>query len=93
MGQILLCDASHRPHLRRCGLQADRGTVFLECYYQPFKAAGNAAAVPAPGAKNANMSLGISKKKLTAQHKGVLTVTLIKCIDLDVSVMPIKAVL
>lgn len=66
-------------------MQADRGTIFLEMFYQPFRAAGDKAAVPAPGAKNPNMTLGISKKTLTADHKGVLTVTLIRCIDLEVS--------
>lgn len=66
--------------------------MFLECFYQPFKAAGNAAAMPAPGAKNANMNLGMSKKNLTADHKGVLTVTLIKCIDLDVGLIEHHAV-
>ena len=66
-------------------LQADRGTVFMEMYYQPFRSAGNDAAVDAPGAKKANMSLGMSKKTLTVDHKGGLTVTLIKCVDLEVS--------
>ena len=64
--------------------QADRGTVFLEMTYCPFKKAGKAAAENVPGAMHPNMSLGISKQNLTQDHKGLLTVTLIKCIDLEV---------
>lgn len=62
---------------------ADRGTVFMEMVYHPFKKAGKAAAENVPGAMKPNMTLGMSKKNLTRDHKGVLTVTLIKCIDLE----------
>ena len=65
-------------------LQADRGTIFMEIRYHPFKAAGKAATPNQPGAQKANMTLGNSKKSLTKDHKGVLTVTLIRCIDLEV---------
>ena len=73
------------------GVQADRGTVFLEMQYHPFKAAGKAAAAKEPGAQKANMTLGMSKKSLTQDHKGVLTITLIRCIDLEVLVCPFDA--
>jgi hypothetical protein len=73
------------------GVQADRGTVFLEMQYHPFKAAGKAAAANEPGAQKANMTLGMSKKRLTQDHKGVLTITLIRCIDLEVLVFPCDA--
>lgn len=73
------------------GLQADRGTVFLEMQYHPFKAAGKEAAANEPGAQKANMTLGMSKKMLTQDHKGVLTITLIRCIDLEVLVCPFDA--
>lgn len=63
--------------------KADRGTVFLEMQYHPFKAAGKAAARNEPGAQKANMTLGMSKKMLTQDHKGVLTITLIRCVDLE----------
>ncbi|DBA90530.1 TPA: hypothetical protein ACH3X1_003782 [Trebouxia sp. C0004] len=63
--------------------KADRGTVFLEMQYHPFKAAGKAAAANEPGAQKANMTLGMSKKMLTHDHKGVLTITLIRCVDLE----------
>ena len=72
-------------------VQADRGTVFLEMQYHPFKAAGKAAAPNEPGAQKANMSLGMSKKMLTQDHKGVLTITLIRCVDLEVLVCPFNA--
>lgn len=57
----------------------------MEMQYVPFKAAGKAAAAKEPGAQKENMTLGMSKRKLTSGHKGVLTVTLIRCIDLEVS--------
>lgn len=57
----------------------------MEMRYIPFRAAGKAAAGNVPGAQKANMTLGLSKKNLTHEHKGLLTVTLIRCIDLDVS--------
>lgn len=63
--------------------KADRGTIFMEIRYHPFKAAGKAATPNQPGAQKANMTLGNSKKSLTKDHKGVLTVTLIRCIDLE----------
>ena len=56
----------------------------MEMIYHPFKKAGKAAAANVPGAMKENMTLGMSKKNLTNKHKGVLTVTLIKCIDLEV---------
>lgn len=65
-------------------LQPDRGTIFMEMRYIPFRAAGKAAAGNVPGAQKANMTLGLSKKNLTHEHKGLLTVTLIRCIDLEV---------
>jgi len=73
------------------GVQADRGTVFLEMRYHPFKAAGKAAAANEPGAQKANMTLGMSKKMLTHDHKGVLTITLIRCVDLEVLLCPLDA--
>lgn len=63
------------------------GTIFMEMRYTPFKAAGKAAADNTPGAQKSNMTLGLSKKNLTSDHKGVLTVTLIRCIDLEVSLL------
>lgn len=65
-------------------LQPDRGTIFMEMRYVPFKAAGKAAAGDEPGAQKANMTLGLSKQNLTNEHKGLLTVNLIRCIDLEV---------
>lgn len=56
--------------------------------YHPFKAAGKEAAPNVPGAQKANMTLGMSKQNLTHDHKGVLTVTLIRCIDLEVGHWP-----
>lgn len=61
----------------------------MEMQYHPFKAAGKAAAANEPGAQKANMTLGMSKKNLTQDHKGVLTITLIRCIDLEVLVFPL----
>ena len=69
-------------------LQPDRGTIFMEMLYTPFRAAGKAAAGNTPGAQKSNMTLGLSKKNLTSDHKGLLTVTLIRCIDLEVSMLP-----
>ena len=60
----------------------------MEMVYHPFKKAGKAAAENVPGAMKSNMTLGISKRNLTKDHKGVLTVTLIKCIDLEVPPPP-----
>ena len=57
----------------------------MEMQYVPFKAAGKAAAAKQPGAQKDNMTLGMSKKNLTSDRKGVLTVTLIRCIDLEVT--------
>ena len=68
-------------------LQPDRGTIFMEMQYIPFRAAGKAAAGNTPGAQKSNMTLGMSKKNLTNEHKGLLTVTLIRCIDLEVSML------
>ncbi len=62
--------------------------MFLEIQYHPFKAAGKEATPNVPGAQKANMTLGMSKKNLTKDHKGVLTVTLIRCIDLEVCCWP-----
>ncbi|KAL3130563.1 hypothetical protein ABBQ38_008369 [Trebouxia sp. C0009 RCD-2024] len=61
----------------------DRGTIFMEMLYTPFRAAGKAAAGNTPGAQKSNMTLGMSKKQLSSDHKGLLTVTLIRCIDLE----------
>lgn len=68
-------------------LQPDRGTIFMEMRYIPFRAAGKAAAGNVPGAQKANMTLGLSKQNLTNEHKGLLTVNLIRCIDLEVSTL------
>lgn len=59
----------------------------MEMQYTPFRAAGKAAADNTPGAQKSNMTLGLSKKQLSSDHKGLLTVTLIRCIDLEVSML------
>lgn len=59
----------------------------MEMLYTPFRAAGKAAAGNTPGAQKSNMTLGMSKKQLSSDHKGLLTVTLIRCIDLEVSML------
>ena len=59
----------------------------MEMRYIPFRAAGKAAASNEPGAQKANMTLGLSKHNLTNEHKGLLTVTLIRCIDLEVGML------